>query len=214
MNRHEEHRAELEAELRSYGLRPQFVKDSKAWEVTWLTPQGAKRRFVASSTPSGYRTTLNERARLRRICKSDGLKRQQSDDSAKPASFAKYFELPKAAEVKRDTQRIEELEARVAELSDLLVDLLARGLPAQQPAAQLVAPPAAPITQRNENGLTPLLQQTLELLSDKQQKLEKLVEKCEGVSPAALSQRLRILRSMELAESFKRSGWTKAGEGY
>jgi hypothetical protein len=117
-------------------------------EVIWqASPDREIRRHVLSKTPSDWRTALNDRSRIRRLLKYDGLKPLPLCTKTKPKpSLAKALELPQPAPpVETDADQIKILRAEIGDLTDLVLDLVTtiKNLsPASSPApvAEIAAP--------------------------------------------------------------------------
>lgn len=116
---HLEHRKHLERELRNAGIKPEVTR-TDGGHMRILFEAGGKKQFILTSwTPSDHRSTLNARARLRKILRDTGV----LDRAVPMGKLDKALALPQ--QVDPLVERVAQLETTVATLLDMLATVAA-----------------------------------------------------------------------------------------
>lgn len=109
-------------------------------ELRWqVTPDKEVRSYIIAKTPGDHRGALNARADIRKLFRADRL--TLNEPVKKPPALHKALAIPKAVETDRDQIRM--LRAEVADLTDMVMELVGKMDGMQAPAP---APAPAPIT--------------------------------------------------------------------
>src|SRR5882724_3685107 len=116
---HLEHRKHLERELRNAGIKPEILRTDGGHMRIVFEPRGKPQTILTSWTPSDLRSTLNARARIRKILRDTGTL-----DKAQPVGkLGKALSLPQQTEP--FMERIAQLEHDVVMLLDMLATVAA-----------------------------------------------------------------------------------------
>jgi hypothetical protein len=111
---HLEHRKHLERELRNAGIKPEVQRTDGGHMRIVFEAGGKPQSILTSWTPSDHRSTLNARARIRKILRDTGTL-----DKAQPVGkLGKALSLPQQTEP--FMERIAQLEHDVVMLLDML----------------------------------------------------------------------------------------------
>lgn len=116
---HLEHRKHLERELRNAGIKPEILRTDGGHMRIVFEAGGKPQTILTSWTPSDHRSTLNARARIRKILRDTGTL-----DKAQPVGkLGKALSLPQQTEP--FMERIAQLEHDVVMLLDMLATVAA-----------------------------------------------------------------------------------------
>lgn len=139
----------MKSEFRLWGVKPQINNlKSGHIELVWqATPDKPERRYIIAKTASDWRGWLNARSKIRQLFKQDNLKLVEIIKQPKPAAIVKALAIPEPVET--DAQQIKLLRAEVADLSELMLNMMTmvKELIAVIPVPTLApenAPPPAP----------------------------------------------------------------------
>jgi len=138
---HLEHRKHLERELRNAGIKPEILRTEGGHMRIVFEAGGKPQTILTSWTPSDHRSTLNARARIRKILRSSGA----LDKAVPVGKLDKALSLP--APTEPFMERIAQLEHDVAMLLDML-SLVAdhAGVDLEPPAPPPEVPPSLVLT--------------------------------------------------------------------
>src|SRR3954470_21368480 len=116
-----EHHEQLERELVNVGIASEIVRTGTGhMRIRWKH-NGKPRSILTSWTPSDHRSTLNARARIRKLLRDDGLLGKPKEQ---PSKLVKALTVPVVQEPNH--LRIERMEQDVGALLDIVGDLIAR----------------------------------------------------------------------------------------
>jgi len=116
---HLEHRKHLERELRNAGIKPEVQRTDGGHMRIVFEAGGKPQTIMTSWTPSDHRSTLNARARIRKILRDTGT----LDKALPVGKLDKALALPQQTEP--FMERIAKLELDVAMLLDMLATVAA-----------------------------------------------------------------------------------------
>jgi hypothetical protein len=182
------------AELAKFDVAPRISNGGKHSRVEWKVDGGPRRVTTIPGSPSDVRGLLNLRSKIRRTLREDGAKPRDSMRRAAQQIIA--VPVP----VEPLTNRVERLEREVADLQDLIVELMT---PAREADA---AAPAAPKSKCGK--MAELLQH---MFYDRPQSIKQLVE-ASGQPYSIVASRLHGLKGRGLAKQLAGHGgaWLKA----
>jgi hypothetical protein len=105
-------------ELATAGIRPTQRNDRRHIFLEWDLPNGKKRQYTVSISPSDWRSVSNTRADVRRMIREDGLDKAHAE---KPL-LAKALELPPSIRLGTPEARIKRVENDITGLLDLCAE--------------------------------------------------------------------------------------------
>lgn len=133
-----EHHHAISNELDLYGIRPEIeVTHGNHIRFRWRAG-GHAQSLVTACTPSDHRATKNELAKVRRLLRDAGVKKDKAPPAvAAPVEVIAAAEVPAAPEAPSIDDRLANIEADLRRLLDLVTAMQPKPQPQQQPAAPL-----------------------------------------------------------------------------
>jgi hypothetical protein len=163
-----------------------------AWEIN-----GRRQHIITSSTQSDWRSTLNARARIRRMLRAAGVYNQEQ-----PSKLVTAMQVPEFGEPLGE--RINRLEADVSTLLDMLVDAI---IAQRQVLAQRRAPATKVVTAKKHQTWV------LQYLHFDTWAHRSQVKDVSGRSQGSVDMALCLAKKRGLAENQKGGLWRKTIQG-
>lgn len=203
---HNEHRKALERELHNASVTHSIERTDGGHMRIVFEVNGKSQMITTSWTPSDHRTTLNARARIRKILRDH----HHPLDQPPPSKLQQALAVP--APTEPYGERIRQLESDVGVLLDMLATLAEKaGINLEPPTPE---PPAPVVVQAEVKRRSPRSKVHTLLLSMEYQWLSitEIARREKPRTYAAVSVALNNLKRQGLVENGARGMWRKIPE--